>query len=333
MFQMALGSSKSSREHVVYHYPPELMQLLRETIPLLCPAKKDVLAFFKGAGVPESLLSDIRTRLHADSKSINKYEMVRTVLERLNEKRDERLRELREVIRRVTEFEDFSTCWPADQLKAKGLVAEVRRVVNVKDSFTRMNIEREKQERRAREEKEGKAKEIEDRRHKIEDIRRDLYALFQEANAHKRGKSLEGVLNRLFEAYGMLVREAFTVKVSGEGIVEQIDGVVQIDGHIYLVEMKWWSKPLGTAEVSQHIVRLYGRGGQARGIFISYTDFAEGAINTCREGLSGGVVMALCKLSEIVSILERFDEGADLKAMFKKKIEAAVLDKKPFFQS
>ncbi|HLJ88546.1 MAG TPA: restriction endonuclease [Candidatus Angelobacter sp.] len=309
------------------------MQLLRDTIPLLAPAKKDVLSFFKGAGVPEPLLSDLRAKLQADAKSVNKYEMVRVVLERLNEKRDERLRELREVIRRVTEFEDFSSCWPSDQLKAKGLVSEVRRVVNVKDSFTRMNMEREKEEGRAREKSQRKAKEIADRKHKIDEIRKDLYALFHEQDAHKRGKNLEGVLNRLFEAYGMLVREAFTVKISGKGVAEQIDGVVDIDGLLYLVEMKWLSDTLGTAEISQHIVRLYGRGGQTRGIFISYTDFTEGAISTCKDGLAGGVVMALCKLSEIVSVLERFEEAADLKVMFKKKIQAALLDKRPWSDS
>ncbi|HVO60793.1 MAG TPA: hypothetical protein VMT53_07645 [Terriglobales bacterium] len=36
---------------IVFHYPPELTQLLIQTIPLLCPSKKDVLSFFKGAGV------------------------------------------------------------------------------------------------------------------------------------------------------------------------------------------------------------------------------------------------------------------------------------------
>jgi hypothetical protein len=37
----------------------------------------------------------------------------------------------------------------------------------------------------------------------------------------------------------MLVREAFTVKgEAGEGIIEQIDGAVEIKGDVYLVEMK-----------------------------------------------------------------------------------------------
>jgi hypothetical protein len=53
------------------------------------------------------------------------------------------LRPRREIIKRVVEFEHFETCWPEDQLKAKGLVASVREAVNTKDAFTRMKQERD----------------------------------------------------------------------------------------------------------------------------------------------------------------------------------------------
>src|SRR5256885_124049 len=75
--------------------------------------------------------------------------MGRTVLERLNAKGEAALRERREVLRRVVDFANFDSCWPDDQLKAKGLVASIREVVNQKDAFTRMNNARE-EERRAR---------------------------------------------------------------------------------------------------------------------------------------------------------------------------------------
>src|SRR6266568_5205088 len=128
---------------IVYHYPPELLSLLVDTIPLLSRAKKDVVLFFRGAGIDAAILSDLSKRVRDDPQGINKYEIARAVLTRLNEKGERALGERREVLRRVLEFEDFSTCWPQDQLKAKGLVAEIRRVVDVKDSFTRMDRERE----------------------------------------------------------------------------------------------------------------------------------------------------------------------------------------------
>ncbi len=126
-----------------YHYPPELYALLTDTIPRLCRSKPDLINFFRGAGVEEAMLADLKSRIATDRNSINKFDITRTVLTRLNEGADRTLAQRREVLRRVVEFEEFSTCWPEDQLKAKGLVAEIRRVINVKDSFTRMQQEPE----------------------------------------------------------------------------------------------------------------------------------------------------------------------------------------------
>jgi len=325
------GKKGVGEVHVVFHYPPELFQLLKDTIPLLCRSKKDTILFFRGAGVPSALLTDVSKTVSQDPTSISKFEIAGTILERLNVKKDNYLRELREVVRRVTEFEDFSTCWPADQLKAKGLVAEIRRVVEVKDAFTRMRLEREEEARQNRRETQKKADTAEKRRSALTSIRDELFALFSEVDAHKRGKTLEGVLNRLFDAFGMLVRESFTVKGNcGEGVIEQIDGVVEIDGDLFLVEVKWWNKPLGTNEVAPHLVRVYGRGTQAKGIFISYTEFTDAAVSTCREALAGGALVVLCNLREIVTVLERCDQGADLKSVLRAKIHAAILDKKPW---
>src|SRR5438552_3821410 len=119
------------------------MSLLIDTIPCLCRSKKDVLLFFRGAGVGAALTDDLQKQVLTSPGSVRKHEIARTVLTRLNARGEASLRERREILKRITEFEDFSTCWPEDQLKAKGFLAEVRRVVNVKDSFTRMSQERE----------------------------------------------------------------------------------------------------------------------------------------------------------------------------------------------
>ena len=116
-----------------------------------------------------------------------------------------------------------------------------------------------------------------------------------------------------------------------KGIIEQIDGVIEIDGELFLVEVKWWNVPLGTNEVAPHLVRLFGRGSQAKGIFISYTDFSlVPAISTFRDALAGGAVVVCCRLKELVTILEQSDQHADLKAILKNKIRAAILDKEPW---
>jgi restriction system protein len=313
---------------IIFHYPPELFNLLVDTIPLLCRSKRDVLLFFKGSGVSSTFTGDLEKKVNYDRDSINKYEITRTILQRLNEKGESTLRERREILKRVTEFEDFSTCWPTDQLKAKGLVAEIRRVINVKDSFTRMRQERETEKMKLQKEREDKLREIREQKELRESVKKNLFVLFRESNAQRRGKALEGVLNDIFKIGGILVREAFTLRgLSGEGIIEQIDGVIEIEGALYLVEMKWLNKPLDISDVSQHLVRVFNR-GYARGIFISVSGYTEPAIQTCKESLTKTVVV-LCELKEFIKLLEH---EHDIKEFFKRKINAAIIDKNPLYE-
>lgn len=314
--------------NVIHHYPPELLNLLIDTIPLLFRSKKDVLTFFHGAGVPPSFTQDLLLQVETNRQGITKYEIVRQVLIRLNDRGDATLRERREVIKRVVEFEDFSTCWPSDQLKAKGLLAEIRRVVDVKDSFKRMQQAQEAERNMRLEEEKRKANALKEKQAKLGEVKRELYSLFAESNPQARGKKLEGVLNSLFALHGILVREAFQrIADAGEGVVEQIDGVISLDGDIYLVEMKWWNKPLGTGEVSQHLVRVFTR-NCARGILIANPSYTDPAIVICRESLSR-MVVTLCTLQEIVLLLE---QERDLKDFLRAKVRAAIIDKNPFNQ-
>lgn len=309
-----------------YHFPPDLLTLLIEAIPRLSRSKRDVILFFRGAGTPERLLSDLEEQLDAGPDRLNKFRMARTVLTRINEGGDTLLRVRREVLKRVTDFEDFTHCWPNDQLQARGLVAQIQQAVNMKDSFTRMNLERqrEQQTHRLGREREVAAKAAALRER--EDVKQALFALFSESDAHRRGKALEAVLNDLFALDGMLVREAFTLRgTSGDRIIEQIDGVVQLDGHLYLVEMKWWNAPLGPGDVAQHLVRLYAR-GDIRGLFISYTEFTPAALEACREALHQRVV-TLALLQEIVGVLQR---GESFAGILRAKVTAALIDKRPY---
>lgn len=312
-----------------YHYPPEVFNLLIDVIPLLCRSKKDVIVFFRGAGVSDTELSDINNRVVNDRTNINKYEIARTILQRINEKGDIGLRVRREIIKRVVEYEDFSTCWPADQLKAKGLVSELRRVVNVKDTFTRINKEREQEKAARVEETSTRIQQEKQRRESIEKIKQEFYALFAlDDKPQERGKLLEKVLNKFFAVYNILVTEDFRrISSDGAGVVEQIDGVISFDGDIYLVEMKWVSEPIGVNQISQHLVRLFSR-ADAKGIFISSSGYAGTAISECKNVLAQKII-TLCTLREIVSLLER---ESDLKEFLRKKVQAANLNKEPFVE-
>jgi len=43
-----------------YHFPPDLLELLIDTIPLLCRSKPDVLDVFRGCGVARETFADLQ---------------------------------------------------------------------------------------------------------------------------------------------------------------------------------------------------------------------------------------------------------------------------------
>jgi restriction endonuclease Mrr len=312
---------------IIFHYPPELMNLLIDTIPRLCRSYDDTLLLFQGAGVEFAIIADLWVLLKTDRKNINKAKIARTVLTRLNEQGEATLRERREILKRVTEFEDFSTCWPNDRLEAQGLVSRIQRVVNVKDSFTRINEERTQERKQHISQREAEADAARKRRDAIGRLKNELFALFGLADGSKRGKALEGILNRLFEACGILVRDAFTLTGEcGEGVVEQIDGVIELDSDLYFVEMKWWKDAIGVPQISEHLVRIYHR-SEARAIIISASEYTAPALATCKEALYKDKVVTLCTLREIVMLLEC---QGDLREFLRKKVQATILEKNPF---
>ena len=311
---------------ISFHYPPELMNLLIDTIPRLCRSKKDVLLFLKGAGVSDALTADLWKTVQFKPGEVNKFEIVRKVLTRLNERHEATLRERREILKRVIEFDDFSTCWESDRLEAQGLVAQIQKVVNTKDSFMRMKEEREREHREHVSKREAELARLREHRQTIEQLRTELFALFGETHPHKRGKKLENLLNRLFQAIGISIREAFTVSgENGEGVVEQIDGVIELDGHLYFVEVKWWQDPAGVPEISQHMMRVFLR-AESRAIIISAAGFTAPAIAECKAALVQKVV-TLCTLHEIVMVLEK---QLDLGKFFRRKVHLTIADRSPF---
>lgn len=311
-----------------FHYPPELLKLLSEAVPKLCKNKKDVLIFFQGAGISSTILSPYEKLFKFNKEEFKKYTVVQEILVKLNQSGDKGLRDRREVLKRVVEFQDFSVCWPEDQPVVRGLVAQIREVVNVKDTFSRINIEREKERKQRMDSENQKALLLQQKKQEFTEIKQSFYSLFGESNPYRRGKSVEGVLNRYFKYSDILISEAITLKGNhSEGIVEQIDGAVQINGQLFLVEMKWEQSTLGREKVASHIVRVYSR-NMAGAIFISYSDYSEAAILDCKDALKDKTIV-LCKLSEFVSIL---DNETSLKEMLEAKINAATIFRNPWLE-
>ena len=207
---------------IIFHYPPELLNLLIEALPCLCRTKPDLLVFFQGAGVDRALLAPYERLLQTNRDGFKKHIVSRELLTKLSELGERSLRERRELLKRVVEFQDFSVCWPKDQPVARGLVAQIREVVNTKDAFTRMDIERdlERKQRLARQTKKLRAQEKQ--REELQEVKRQFFSLFGENDPYKRGRSLEVVLNRYFKASGISISESITLTGdAGSGVMSK----------------------------------------------------------------------------------------------------------------
>lgn len=312
-----------------FHYPPDLFNLLVDLIPILNKGKRDVLTFFQGAGVPQAMLADHASALARDASGVRKFEIARSVLTRLNDAGDSAMRPRREVVRRVVEFTDFAACWESDRFKAEALVARVKGIVDLKDAATRLENERsrreigERQARSALAARERAAKEEERER-----VLQAFKAVILDSNPQRRGKRLEGVVNDLFRVAGLLVREAFEIRDDQTGrAIEQIDGVIELDGSLYLVEIKWWNQPLGPAETSQHLVRVFTR-GDIGGIFISATGYTDGALLHHREAVTKKTVV-MCRLDQVMAVV---DTGGSLADELRRRVRAARIDRDPFLR-
>jgi len=311
----------------IYHYPPDLFDLIVQTIPLLNKSKKAVLTFFNGAGIEVELYNDLLLTLQTNPEALSKYDICRTILERINQNSERYLRQRRELLKRIAEFEAFSNCWENDQFKAKGLVAEIQKVINVKDSFTRMKQERENEQILRKQEYQSKINQIQARKLKLENIKKELFSLFSETNPQKRGKLLELVLGNYFKTYEILVKEDFKRNgETGEGIIEQIDGIIEIDNQVFFVEMKWKKDPIGSDDIYQHLGRIYHR-ANAHGIFISASGYTSSGITAGKEALIKNALLVMFDLEEFVKIIE---SESDFPNYLRSKIQTAIIEKNPY---
>ena len=71
-----------------FDYPPEVFNLLVDTIPMLCRSKQDVVLFLQGAGVASEDLAEVSRIVRTNRDAINKFEIVCKVLTKVNARGD-----------------------------------------------------------------------------------------------------------------------------------------------------------------------------------------------------------------------------------------------------
>jgi|GEM_PF-6979228 len=133
---------------VLGHLRPDLIQKMVDAITNLVWGKQQVIDLFRNAGVPDRLLQDFQQQVIRDKDSVKKPIMIRTILQRMNDAGDsaDAVRMRREVVRRVIEWKNYSTCQPNCEDIARGAVASVQEIVDMYDFITEIRQERDRLE-------------------------------------------------------------------------------------------------------------------------------------------------------------------------------------------
>jgi len=295
-----------------FHFPPDLFNLLVDTIPRLNKSKKDLLVFFKNVGVPEAYLESYYVLLAVNKAGFKKYDVTRDVLTVLNQQSEKMLGVRRKLLQRVIDFESFDTCFPNDKDRAKANVSDIKKLVKLKDTVTKYeSLLNEEQKQKVKFQQEH-ANKLQKSKENFEELLNRFGQLFSIQNPQERGKRLEKVLNDIFIYFKIGVKEDFVIydEESGKNY-EQIDGVVEINHYLTLIEMKWEKTPIGADKIARFMSRLLVR-KNVDGIIISYSSYAETAISIAKEALAIST-LALVDLQDIFEVL---NQKKDLSAFF-----------------
>lgn len=308
-----------------FHFPPDILALLIDTIPRICKTKRDVIIFFEGAGVPAKELVRYKSLLTSNKDLFKKYNVTRELLEMLNLAGDNMLGVRRKILQNVIEFDAFDTCYFNDKDRAKANILDLKKAISMKDSATKYENYLKNERRKRMQEQQQKADKLAGTKNRLAKIKEDFNFLFSMQNPQERGKKLEKVLNDLFAFFKIGVKEDFVIYDEDSGKnSEQIDGVIEINYYLTLVEMKWEKHAIGSDKVGRFMSRLLVR-RNVDGIIISYSSFTETAIRTAKEALAVAV-LALVDLKDIYVIL---DKEKDLQVYFTKLIQQVKLYKNP----
>lgn len=151
---------------------------------------------------------------------------------------------------------------------------------------------------------------------KIASLKNDLLML-SSLPPQRRGYEFEAFLTRLFNLFGLQPRASFRNRG------EQIDGSFVLQGETYLLEAKWQSQLTDAKDLRDFEGKLNEKAAWARGLFVSYCGFSEGALESFGRGKKTICMDGL----DLSQILER---NIGLHEAVERKARRAAEDGQPF---
>ncbi|MCJ7932502.1 MAG: restriction endonuclease [Chryseobacterium sp.] len=114
----------------------------------------------------------------------------------------------------------------------------------------------------------------------------DRFETLQKANddpqlLQQRGRDFEELINNIFQEETVLLRKGFH---TADNKSEQIDGAIEIDNRIFLIETKWVKSNIAASDLFSFIGKIENKFFGTLGIFISKEKLSENFIDALNKG-------------------------------------------------
>jgi hypothetical protein len=154
----------------------------------------------------------------------------------------------------------------------------------------------------------------------LSNFREEYHKMQQNPDAQSRGYEFQSFLERLFKLWQLNPRAAYRTEH------DEIDGSIELDGEVYLLEARWRSRPTDKEDLSNFYFKIENKANWTRGIFISISGFNEQALNY----LTSNSILNFIAIrgGEIELIL---DGKVDLLDMLRKKVRVLAEEKRFYF--
>jgi len=120
---------------------------------------------------------------------------------------------------------------------------------------------------------------------------KDFTAKFEkisQLNPKRRGLLFERLFYEIFESHKILLEKSF----KNEDGSQQIDGAVEINNRIFLVEIKWErSETLAASKLYSFLGKINSKIEGTLGIFISYNELDENFLDSARAGIKQNCII------------------------------------------
>lgn len=262
------------------------------------------------------LESGVREELIRQFEEQSKYKMIRNILGVLEKEGGEGWLVQKRLLTTLCNLRRLIDDTVPDKEAAINALRNLKELALKEDLVRRETLDVAKDKRREWVEK---AKQLSERKRRLEGLLKTYSSLFASSDAQSRGYSLEDILKELFEINEIEYHKSYKTPIV------QIDGHFHFEGFDYLVEARWRDDQPTVSEIGGFKVKVDKVIESTRGLFVAVQGIREEVL----EKFSGeGANLIFMDGRDLLCILE---ERVPLRDALKLKVEKAAQEGRVFY--